>query len=181
MSGDEAVLAGDGFVLRPWRADDAVSLQRHADDAEVSRFLSDRFPFPYTAADAAAFLAGPASSGLVRAIEIDGAAVGGIGAEPGHDIFRLTASVGYWLGRAYWGRGLMRRAVDHWSMHLLARYPFERLEARVAAANPASARMLEHAGFHLEGRQRRAMVKRGEILDVLVYVRLRSAQDDRPT
>lgn len=74
----------------------------------------------------------------------------------------------------------MRRAVDCWSAHLLARHPFERLQAQVAAGNPASARMLEHAGFHLEGRQRCAMVKRGEILDVLVYVRLRSAQDGRP-
>ncbi|PZQ10691.1 MAG: GNAT family N-acetyltransferase [Rhodanobacter denitrificans] len=177
MSDADDRLPCAGFLLRPWRADDVESLQRHADDAEVSRFLSDRFPYPYTTADAAAFLASPAATGLVRAIEVDGVAVGGIGAQPGQDIFRMTATIGYWLSRAYWGRGLMRRAVERWSAHLLTRHPFERLEARVCVANPASARVLVHAGFELEGHQRRAMIKRGEILDVLLYARLRSPQD----
>src|SRR3546814_8246932 len=37
--------------LRAWRADDLDSLLLHADDEQVSRGTSDRFPFPYTRAD----------------------------------------------------------------------------------------------------------------------------------
>lgn len=177
MSGETAAIAGPGFVLRPWRREDAASLQRHADDAEVSRFLSDRFPYPYTAADAEAFLDGPAQTGTAWAISINDAAVGGIGVEPGRDVHRLTGQIGYWLGRAHWGRGLMSAALPLWCAHLFARYPFERLQAIVYAGNPASARVLERSGFVLEGIQRRAAIKRGEILDVLLYARLRSPQD----
>lgn len=182
MSGADDVLIGSGFVLRPWRADDAESLQRHADDAAVSRFLSDRFPYPYTAADAKAFLDGFAQAGTAWAIAIGdaadgGEAVGGIGVEPGRDVHRLTGQIGYWLGRTHWGRGLMSAAVPLWCAHLFARDPFERLQAIVYAGNPASAKVLERSGFVLEGIQRRAAIKRGEILDVLLYARLRSPQD----
>lgn len=187
MSGAADAIAGPGFVLRPWRRDDAESLQRHADDAEVSRFLSDRFPYPYTAADAEAFLDGLAQTGTAWAIAADGAsadgepagqqAIGGIGVEPGRDVHRLTGQIGYWLGRAYWGRGLMSVALPLWCTHLFARYPFERLQAIVYAGNAASARVLERSGFALEGIQRRAAIKRGEILDVLLYARLRSPRD----
>ncbi|HUD41506.1 MAG TPA: GNAT family protein [Dokdonella sp.] len=182
MSSADEAIAGPGFVLRPWRRDDAGSLRRHADDAEVSRFLSDRFPYPYTAADAEAFLDGLAQTGTAWAIAIDagaaaGEAIGGIGVEPGRDVHRLTGQIGYWLGRAYWGRGLMSAALPLWCAHLFARYPFERLQAIVYAGNPASAKVLERSGFVLEGIQRRAAIKRGEILDVLLYARLRSAQD----
>ncbi|WP_251280396.1 GNAT family N-acetyltransferase, partial [Enterobacter hormaechei] len=51
-------LQGEGFRLRPWRPEDLESLLRHANDAEVSRGLRDRFPYPYTREDGEAFLAG---------------------------------------------------------------------------------------------------------------------------
>ena len=39
-------------VLRPWRKEDVPFLARHADSYEVWRHLRDRFPRPYTRADA---------------------------------------------------------------------------------------------------------------------------------
>ncbi|HEY9541436.1 MAG TPA: GNAT family N-acetyltransferase, partial [Luteimonas sp.] len=86
--------------LRPWRADDLDSLLLHADDEQVSRGTSDRFPFPYTRADGGAFLAGHVVDldAPVFAIEIDGQACGGIGVRPGQDERRHTAELGYWLG-----------------------------------------------------------------------------------
>ncbi len=62
LSGTERALTpplqGEGFRLRPWRPEDLESLLRHANDAEVSRGLRDRFPYPYTREDGEAFLAG---------------------------------------------------------------------------------------------------------------------------
>jgi RimJ/RimL family protein N-acetyltransferase len=48
-----------------------------------------------------------------------------------------------------------------------------RLEADVFAWNPASARVLEKAGYQLEGRLRKAVCKDGQVIDRLVYGRLR--------
>lgn len=173
--------AGEGFILRPWCAADAESLQRHANDAEVARALSDRFPHPYGADDAAWFLASELSSPAeALAIEIDGAAVGGVGVRRGSDVHRLTGEIGYWLGRAYWGRGLMTHIVPVWCAHLFATQSFARLQANVYSINPASARVLEKCGFVREGTCRDAVVKRGGLLDAWIYATLRAAWTKEP-
>ena len=40
-----------------------------------------------------------------------GEAVGSVSLKPGSDIERYSAEIGYWLGEAHWGRGVMRAAV----------------------------------------------------------------------
>lgn len=176
MSADLHLIEGAGFRLRAWRAEDEESLVRHANHAAVARYLSDRFPHPYTAADAKAFLERPAFDlSWVRAIELDGEAVGGIGMRPGEDVHRLGAQIGYWLGPAYASRGIMSHVVPLWCEHLFRNYGFERLQALVFANNPASSRVLEKSGFVLESVQRRSVLKNAEVLDALVYARLRAA------
>ena len=44
----------------PGAGGDEASLVRYADNRNVSRNLRDRFPFPYTAADAREWIAPPA-------------------------------------------------------------------------------------------------------------------------
>ncbi len=174
MSGDGPVVKGDGFLLRPWRLDDRDALLKHANDESVSRGLSDRFPVPYTLEDADHFLQLPAvAPSLVLAIEIDGEAVGGIGMQPGEDTLRIGAQLGYWLGRRYWGRGIMSRIVPRWCEHVFANYGFERLQATVLSNNQASARVLEKCGFEREGTLRRAAIKRNDVFDLWIYAMLR--------
>ncbi|MDH5823881.1 GNAT family protein [Luteimonas sp. RD2P54] len=168
-------LVGDGFVLRRWRAGDLDSLVRHADDERVSRSVSDRFPHPYTREDGRRFLAGEVVdlAHPVFAIEIGGEACGGIGARPGDGERAHAAELGYWLGRAYWGRGVMTRAVATfapWAMEALA---LQRLYATVIEGNPASARVLQNNGFQEEGLLRCAVRKRGRLLDLRMFARLR--------
>ena len=105
---DAPVLACGPCVLRPWRREDLESLVRHADNPNVARGLRDRFPSPYTRADGEWFLDDVRKPrGEWRlAIEVDGAAVGGVGVRPGEDVHRISAEIGYWLGEAYWGRGI---------------------------------------------------------------------------
>ena len=45
------------------------------------------------------------------AIVVSGAAVGGLGFELKTDIERYSAEVGYWLGEAFWGRGIATAAL----------------------------------------------------------------------
>ncbi len=167
-------LEGDGFVLRAWRAQDLESLVLHANDEQVSRTVSDRFPFPYTTSDAEVFLRQPGKlPDIVLAIEIDGAAVGGIDVRPGVAELCIGAEIGYWLARPYWRRGNMSRIVTHWCRYLFVEHGFERLQATVFSNNPASARVLEKCGFQREGILRRAVIKHGAILDLHMYAMLR--------
>src|SRR5690606_27307278 len=157
--------------LRPWRADDLDWLLQHANDAQVSRGTSDRFPFPYTRADGEAFLAGRVVDldAPVFAIEIDGAACGGIGVRPGEGERRHGAELGYWLGQAHWNLGHMTRAVGAfapWVMDALALY---RLQATVLDFNTASARVLFNNGCVEEGTQRNAVFKHGRLHDLRVF------------
>jgi RimJ/RimL family protein N-acetyltransferase len=164
----------DGIRLRPWRADDLEPLLRHADDEQVSRGTSDRFPHPYTRADGEAFLAGRVVdfAGPVFAIEIDGEACGGIGVRHLAGERAVGAELGYWLGRAHWGRGVMTRVVSVYAPWVMVALGISRLQASVLDFNTASARVLQKNGFDREGVLRAAVRKRGRLHDLHVYGRL---------
>jgi len=179
------LLVGGGPVdaavsLRAWRDDDIQSLLLHADDPQVARGTSDRFPNPYTRADGEAFLSGRVVdfSAPVFAIEIEGQACGGIGVRAGQGERRHGAELGYWLGRRHWGRGHMTRVVGvfaPWAMRTLSLY---RLHATVLDFNAASARVLLKNGFLEEGTQRRAVLTRGKLHDLRSFARTRDTLAD---
>jgi ribosomal-protein-alanine N-acetyltransferase len=162
-------------VLRPWRLSDKPSLLRHANNRNVWRNLAHRFPHPYTEADADTWLMkiSPEPGQLRWAIEVNGEAVGGIGAERGEGIFEKTGNFGYWLGESFWGRGIMTAAVRGMANYALEQLDLARLESPVFEWNPASMRVLEKCGFQREGVRRKGIFKDGQIIDAVVYARVR--------
>src|SRR3954449_11966353 len=106
-------LQGTRCAVRPWRMDDAESLVLHANNVNVARQLRDRFPHPYSRANAQAFLKAAVSADEPSnlAIEVDGEAAGAIGYVAGTDVERYSAEIGYWLGEALWGRGIGTEAL----------------------------------------------------------------------
>jgi len=163
-----------GCVLRPWQPADKASLVANANNRNVWRNLADIFPHPYTEADADAWfqLANNRGRSINLAIELDGAAVGGIGARSGEGIHVRTAQFGYWLGEPYWGRGIMTAVVRQVSAHALGDGGFLRLEAPVYAWNPASMRVLEKCGYSREGVLRKSVFKDGEVIDSMLYAKV---------
>ncbi|MFZ5623796.1 MAG: GNAT family N-acetyltransferase [Gemmatimonadota bacterium] len=163
-------------ILRPWKPGDRAALVRHANDREIWRNLRDRFPHPYTDADADRWLeyacGREPEQEWVLAIDVAGEAIGcmTIARQPDHP---TTAELGYWLGRAFWGRGIATAAVRTLSDRALAEPDIYRLEAGVFSWNPASVRVLEKAGFVREAALRRAVLKDGVLLDRLLYARTR--------
>jgi RimJ/RimL family protein N-acetyltransferase len=162
--------------VRSWRRGDSAALVEHANNRNVWLNLRDRFPHPYTTRDARKFLAAvigqrPECS---FAIEVDGAAVGGIGFRIQSDVERIGAELGYWIGETYWGRGIATAAVRAVTEHALAAHDLVRVFALPFAHNRASARVLEKAGFALEGVLRSSAIKDGRVLDQLLYARIRS-------
>lgn len=167
-------LRGTRCVVRRWRTNDADALVRQANNLSVARHLRDRFPHPYTPADARAFLSSVGGNGHLPenlAIDVDGQAAGGIGFSRGHDVERFSAEVGYWLGEQYWGRGITTEAlllVTGW----LFQQNLLRLFALPFADNPASVRVLEKAGYAREALLRSSCVKYGVPRDQLLYARV---------
>lgn len=165
-------------TLRPWRRRDVAALVRHADDREVWIHLRDLFPHPYTRKDARRWIRMTRSHppGTTFAIEIDGEACGGIGIRIGGDVYHRSAEIGYWLGRAHWGRGVATEAVIAMTEHALARFDLCRIWAGVFSWNPASMRVLEKAGYQREGVLRDAVTKDGRTGDQVVYAVLRDGE-----
>jgi RimJ/RimL family protein N-acetyltransferase len=160
-------------TIRDWRMDDVESLAKHANNRRVSITLRDRFPHPYTVEDAKNFIERAMSSQPERnfCIEIGGAAVGGIGLTIGEDVYRHTAEFGYWLAEKFWGKGIMTEAVSAFVTYCFENFPLNRMFASAYASNPASARVLEKAGFVFEGRLHKNVIKDGQILDSLLYAK----------
>ena len=103
------------------------------------------------------------------AITVSDVAVGGIGAKLRDDVERCSAEVGYWLGEPYWGRGIMSRALAAFTRFAFTAYDLERLYAVPYASNAASCRVLQKAGYRLEGRMRRSAIKDGKVQDQFLY------------
>jgi RimJ/RimL family protein N-acetyltransferase len=162
--------------VRPWASTDAESIVRHANDHEVWRYLRDRFPHPYTLQDAEAWLSlqSRVSPPLDFAISLDGEAIGGIGLVPGTDVERISAEVGYWLGRAARGRGLATRALRSITAYAFDSLGLLRVFATPFEFNTSSVRVLERAGYTREGLLRDAAIKEGRITSYLLYAMTRT-------
>ena len=91
------------YTIRSWRGGDEDSLVLHADNRKIWLNLRDRFPHPYTLADAQQWIK------IVQqrkpetnfAIDVGGKAVGGISVMLHDDVERCSAEVGYWLGETF--------------------------------------------------------------------------------
>ena len=110
---------------------------------------------------------------MIFAIVVDGQAVGGIGIHPGKDVERRTAAIGYWLGEAYWGRGITTEALQAMTEYVFSAFDFARLEAYVFEWNIPSTRVLEKAGYRREARLRKKVTKEGRTVDCFLYARIR--------
>lgn len=168
------ILKLDSAILRTLAETDAESLARHANDHRVWVNLRDQMPHPYTLQDALAYTRrhAQAAETMSFGIEVGGDVVGVIGLMRLEDIHRQTAELGFWLGVQFWGRGIATQAVHAVTRYGLSR-GFERVQAGVFDWNAASARVLEKAGYVLEGRLRRHVVKENRVGDLLIFARVR--------
>jgi len=159
------------YKLRPWNIHDISSLVKYANNREVAKNLTDKFPFPYTEAHGKSFIEFASQGNPIHifAIEINGEAAGGIGVHPQEDIMRRNAELGYWLGQPFWGQGIMTAAVKQMVAFAFANYDIDRVFARPFGTNLGSQKVLEKAGFRFEARFEKVIVKNGELQDELFY------------
>lgn len=165
------------ITIRPWRESDAADLAAALNNEKILNNLRDGLPFPYTEADALdyirAMLAADPDETFAFAVTLDDRAVGSIGVFRQQNIHRRTAELGYYIAEPYWGKGCMTQAVLLACGHVFTHSDILRIYAEPFAHNAGSCRVLEKAGFRLEGTLRQNAVKNGQIIDMKLYSLLR--------
>ena len=161
----------NGCEVRSWKLSDVESLARHANNRSIWLNLRDAFPHPYAKKDARAFLTmvTDRTPETMFAIAVEGEAVGGIGFVLHPDVERVSAEIGYWLAEPFWGRGIVTEALAAVTAHAIKAHGLTRIYAVPFAWNAASCRVLEKAGYVLEGRLRKSAIKDGKLTDQLQY------------
>ncbi|KQS66592.1 GNAT family N-acetyltransferase [Modestobacter sp. Leaf380] len=166
---DTAPEKTDGVVrLRAHRPDDVPEVVAQCQDPEMQRFTA--VPAPYTAADAAGFLAavdaGWRDGWLAAwAVEVEGRFAGTVD-------LRLQegdwAEIGYGLAPWARGRGVMARALDLALGWGFGTRGLVGVEWRAYVGNDASRRVAERCGFRVEGTVRGLCVSRGRRVDAWI-------------
>ena len=163
------------WQIRSFHPDDALALGKYGNNRAIWRNIWDQHPYPYGLADAEEWIqyAMDQEPEAIFAIASQTEAIGCIGMLPQNDVARLSAEVGYWLGEPYWGRGIATGALKALTEYAFSELGLIRLYATVMEWNPASARVLEKAGYEYEGRLRKSAIKDGQIIDQFLYARVR--------
>ena len=168
-------------TIRPWRMSDAMDLAAALSDPAILNNLRDGLPYPYTEKDAedyiTAMLCADKSAVFAYAICLEDRAVGSIGAFRQSNIHFRTAELGYYLAREYWGRGIVTEAVRQLCERVFAQTDILRIYAESFSDNVGSRRVLEKAGFQLEGILRRNACKNCRVLDMALYALTRRPEE----
>lgn len=161
----------DCCTVRSWEYSDVDTIPAYANNRNVWMNLRDAFPHPYTKQSARDWIRGvkQRSPETSFAIAVDDEAVGGIGFMLHPDVERVSAEIGYWLGEPYWGRGITSAALRAMTTYAMETHGLTRVFAVPFAWNAASCRVLEKAGYVLEGRLRKSAIKDGRLTDQFQY------------
>ena len=147
-----AEIRTDRLILRPPETADARRIGALSRDRDVARMVS-LMPYPQPDICAEGFiLITQARAGLgtdyVYAIDLPGE--GPIGVCGAHSHGNGPIEVGYWLGRAYWGKGFATEAARA-ATAVAQGLGRGRVTAGHFVDNPASGRVLEKVGFVYTG------------------------------
>lgn len=166
------------LILRRFTVADAEAMYRNwASDPEVTRYLTwPCHPSPEATASLLADWARQYADGGVFSWAIQSKETG----EPIGSIAVVkldesvdAAEIGYCLGRAFWGRGLMTEALRAVMDYLFDKAELRRITARHDVRNPASGRVMQKAGMEYEGTLRQAGRNNRGICDLVCYAALR--------
>lgn len=164
------------LLLRPYALSDAPIVQRLAGDRRVAEPTA-AIPHPYPDGAAELWISThpelfASRKGVSFAITIE-SSTELIGTVSLLDVAaaHARAEVGYWVGVQHWGRGYCTEAIGALVSFAEEHLHLTRLVGRCVASNVASARVMEKAGFSLEGRQIKHVQRYDRYEDMLLFGR----------
>lgn len=169
------ILKFGNYCIRNFQDYDIHSLVKYANNKKIADNLRDAFPHPYKLEHAIQWLKIVESEKIPTnfAIANEEELIGGIGLILQEDVHRKNAEIGYWLGEPFWGKGIMSKAIKIFSDFAFNEFNIIRIYARVFESNKNSARVLEKAGYKLEAKFEKAIIKNNLIQDEYIFSNLR--------
>jgi ribosomal-protein-alanine N-acetyltransferase len=161
------------IILRPWCPEDAGQLALLANNKKIWLNVRDRFPHPYTVGNAVEWIASTKDQQPAQTLAIlaDGKIAGCIGVLLKEDVYRKSIEIGYFIGEAFWGKGIATTSVSLFIDYIKKHFDVLRVYAEVFEHNRASMKVLEKNDFHLESIRRRSVIKNNVIMDDHVWVK----------
>lgn len=137
--------------LRPWREEDAEALYKYASDPDVGPITG--WPAHKSVEESLEVIRNVLSVPQTYAIVLKetGEVIGDIGIMTGSDsnleLDKDEAELGFWLGKPYWGRGLMPEAVRETERHCFEALGMKKLWCGYFDGNLKSKRTQEKCDF----------------------------------
>jgi len=181
----EIKIKGEQINLRKLKKSDALSIYQNAKDFDIAKYT--RLPYPYKLKNAEDFIKITHQKIKKKkvfefGIELkETKKIIGMMSLMNIDYNNKNAEIGYWLGKKYWGKKIMKEAII-----LILNFGFKKLKliriyAKVMHPNISSIKLLEKSNFQYEGRMRRATLRKGKWMDDLMYSILSSEFKSKPT
>jgi [ribosomal protein S5]-alanine N-acetyltransferase len=172
-----ATIKAKEFILRPIEMKDAkLYFESQQDDEAKKGFMST----PGTLSEAKEEIkhklqAMKDKTGETLAIEINGEYAGYVEL---HDItknpyHKHKAIIGYCMHPKHRGKGITTKAVKLVTAYAFEKYNLKRISGWCRTFNKASARVLEKAGYKLEGIMRKNKFKDGKYLDDMIWAKVK--------
>ncbi len=159
------------FTLRSMSLADAQGYLECRQDKEAQRnFMS----IPKNLKEASEEIKNSLKKGLLWAIEVDGSYAGFVHLETNtNPKYKHSAIIGFGIHPNFRGRGLATKAVKIVIDYGFNKLKLIRISGMCRTFNKASARVMEKAGFKLEGILRKNKFKDGKYLDDMVWAKVR--------
>ena len=144
-------MRGERITLRPWRDSDARSLYKYASNLEVGPRAG--WAPHQSEAESLKIIQTVFNNPTTWAIVCNktGEAIGAMGYGPSCDCCLPARggepTVGYWVGRPYWGMGICTEALALMIEHIRTATNIKSLISGHFTDNPASGRVMEKCGF----------------------------------
>jgi ribosomal-protein-alanine N-acetyltransferase len=142
--------AASRFTFRPWRFADVDVYRRFLDNPNVSAFMPEEYPSPFTEETARLLIEASqvASHHEVLAAEVDRVPVGQVrllfdDSYPGLQ----TAEVSYWLAEEHWGKALAAKILQIFTHQSFRGRPLDLIYAWIRTEHAASIKTAERAGY----------------------------------
>jgi RimJ/RimL family protein N-acetyltransferase len=175
---DDVKLESDRLLLRLPTPRDIDAVYDVARDKRVHQYMI--LPWPYRRSNAVDFVKMARTQfqkrqglHLVICGKPELTIMGVIGLQFGRSVDR-HCELGYWLGPAYWGQGYITEAVRLAISHAFRELRLNRIWARSLPENKPSTKILQRAGFVIEGQLRRHRKVRTRWHDEIQWGLLRS-------
>ncbi len=161
------------YILREHEDKDSVNFYRYFTDPEVSKFVLTETPRNFEEARREllywknVFYTNEGIYFTIADKKTD-EMIGSVGVST-YSSYHNRIEISYDMGKEFWGKGIMSKAVKAMVEYVFETLNINRLEAATAIGNEASVMVLKKCGFLYEGRLRQYRYHRGAYVDVYFF------------